>query len=187
MKKLLSKLEKESDKKYVEHVLALIAFLESTILPIPVDIFTFSLTAVQPKKWIRFGTLATVWSVIGALFGYFLGVYLFDIFGQQMIDFYGYQHQFIQVTQLFDKNTFLVMFTSAFTPIPFKVFTIAGGALKVSLIPFIFSSLLGRGLRFFGETYLAHRFGKKITAHIVKKFNFYSILFVMVVILYFII
>lgn len=181
---MLAKLERETDKKYVIYVLGAVAFFESVIFPIPVDVFTFSLAAVQPKKWIRFGTVATVWSVLGALFGYFLGVYLFDSFGQQMIEFYGYQEQFEQVTQLFNKNVFWVMFTSAFTPIPYKVFTLAGGALHVALLPFIIASILGRGLRFFAEVYLAQRFGKKITAHIVKKFNLYSILVVILIVLY---
>ncbi len=184
MKKILAKLEQETDKKYVMYVLGIVAFFESVIFPIPVDVFTFSLAAVQPKKWIRFGTVATVWSVIGALFGYFLGAYLFDSFGQQLIEFYGYQDQFEQVTLLFNKSVFWVMFTSAFTPIPYKVFTLAGGALHVALAPFIIASILGRGLRFFAETYLAHRFGKKITAHIVKKFNIYSVLLVILAIVY---
>lgn len=184
MKKILAKLERETDRKYVVYILAAVAFFESVIFPIPVDVFTFSLAAVQPKKWIRFGTIATVWSVLGALFGYFLGAYLFDSFGVQMIEFYGYQEQFAQVTYLFNKNVFWVMFTSAFTPIPYKVFTLAGGALHVALAPFIIASLIGRGLRFFAEVYLAQKFGKQITAHIVKKFNLYSILFVVLVVVY---
>ncbi len=187
MKKLLEKLEREADKKYVIYVLGAIAFFESIIFPIPVDIFTFGLAAVQPKKWIRFGAVATICSVLGSVFGYLLGMYLFDSFGQHLIDFYGYHDQFVQVTQLFNRNTFLVIFTSAFTPIPFKVFTIAGGALRVLFLPFITASILGRGSRFFLEVYLAQKFGKKVTQHIMKKFNMYSIIFVAVVILYIVI
>lgn len=184
MKRILKIFEKESDKKYVMHILAAIAFFESIIFPIPVDIFTFSLAAMQPKKWVKIGAIATVWSVLGAIVGYFLGVYLFQSFGQQMIDFYGYQEQFVQVTELFKRNTFLVMFTSAFTPVPYKVFTVTGGALHVGLLPFISASLLGRGMRFFLETYLAHKFGKKITKHIMQKINIYSIIFVVLVVLF---
>ena len=175
------------NKKYVTYILAAVAFFESIVFPIPVDILTFGLAAVHPKKWIKFGTVSTVWSVLGAVFGYILGAYLFDSFGQQMIDFYGYQEQFNQVIKLFNKNTFLVIFTAAFTPIPFKVFTIAGGALRVAFLPFVIASILGRGLRFFLGVYLAKKFGKKITSHIMKKINIYSIALVVIVSLYIII
>jgi membrane protein YqaA with SNARE-associated domain len=186
MNNLLKKFEKEADKKYIIYILGVISFLESIVFPIPIDIFTFSLAAINPKKWVRFGFVATVWSVIGAIVGYFLGFYLFDLFGQRLIDFYDYQDQFNQVLQLFNKNTFVVMFTSAFTPIPFKVFTLAGGAMKVSVIQFISASILGRGLRFFAEVYLAQKFGKKITMHVMKKFNLYSVVLVILAVIYFV-
>jgi len=183
----LEKLEKEVNKKYMLYVLALVAFFESIIFPVPVDIFTFSLASMQAKKWIRFGVIATLFSVLGAVVGYLLGFYLFDTFGQGLIDMYGYQEQFSHVVELFHKNTFFVMFTSAFTPIPFKVFTLAGGAMKVAFIPFILASLLGRGLRFFIEVYLAQKFGKSVAMHLMKKINFYSLILVLLVVLYFII
>ncbi len=185
MEKFLQKLEKKTDKKYILYVLGGVAFLESIIFPIPVDIFTFGLASVHRKKWFRFGLVATIFSVLGALGGYALGYYLFESFGQRLIDFYHYQKEFNSVVSLFHHNTFIVMFTSAFTPIPFKVFTIAGGVARVSLLPFFVSSFLGRGLRFFAEVYLAHKYGKQITLHIVKKFNFYSVLLVILVVLYF--
>lgn len=187
MNKFFEKLEKEANKKYVIYVLATLAFFESVIFPIPVDILTFGLASVHPKKWIKFGTISTVWSVLGAVFGYFLGAYLFKSFGQHMIDFYGYQEQFNQVMNLFDRNTFIVVFTAAFTPIPFKVFTIAAGALRVAFLPFIIASILGRGLRFFLEVYFAKRFGKKATIHIMKKINIYLIVLAVIVSLYIII
>lgn len=175
--KLVTWFRKETDKKYIIYLLGVIAFFESVIFPVPVDIFTFTLAAAHPKKWLQYGTVATITSVLGALFGYFLGAYLFDSFGQHMIEFYGYEKEFAQVMNLFDKNTFLVMFMSAFTPIPYKVFTIAGGALKVALFPFIIASILGRGLRFYAETYIAHKFGKKVAEHVMQEFNKYSLIF----------
>jgi membrane protein YqaA with SNARE-associated domain len=182
--KLYAWFERETDKKYMIYFLAAVSFFESVIFPIPVDIFTFSLAALHPKKWFNYGLVATVFSVLGAVFGYFLGMYLFDSFGQRFIDFYGYQDEFILVTELFNKNIFWVMFTSAFTPIPYKVFTIAGGALRVALFPFILASILGRGLRFFAETYLAHKYGKKVTEHIMQKFNTYSLIVVGALVLF---
>lgn len=168
--------KKETDKKYVIYLLGVIAFFESVIFPIPVDIFTFTLAAAHPHKWKQYGTVATITSVLGALFGYALGFYLFDRFGMRMIEFYGYETEFARVTELFNQNVFWVMFTSAFTPIPYKVFTVAGGALQVALAPFIIASILGRGLRFFAETYIPYRFGEKAGKHILKNFNKYTLI-----------
>ena len=185
--KILTWFEREAGKKYTMYLLGILSFFESVIIPIPVDIFTFSLTVAQPKKWIKFGIIATSMSVLGAIFGYFLGAYLFESFGKQLIEFYGYQEQFEYVTSLFSNNTFWVMFIAAFTPIPYKVFTIAGGALRVALFPFILASILGRGLRFFTETYLAYKFGRTVGEHIMKKINMYSLIFVLIIITFFII
>ena len=175
-----------TDKKWIMWFLGINAFFESVILPIPIDIFTFTLASAHPRKWVKYGTVATVWSVLGALFGYVLGFYLFDRFGIQMIEFYGYEEQFARVTELFYQNVFWVMFASAFTPIPYKVFTIAGGALNVALAPFIIASILGRGLRFFAETYIPYRFGATAGKHIMDNFNRYTIIIAILVIVYFV-
>jgi membrane protein YqaA with SNARE-associated domain len=176
--------QRMTDKPYVMYVLAVIAFLESIIFPIPVDIFTFTLASAHPKRWLAYGTVATTFSVLGALGAYFLGFYLFDSFGQRLIEFYGYEASFSRVVELFDDNTFVVMFTSAFTPIPYKVFTLAGGALEVNLLPFITASILGRGLRFFAETWIPYRFGKRIALIFQKNMKRASWVFAIVVITY---
>lgn len=176
--------KKETDKPYVIYLLGAIAFFESVVFPIPVDIFTFTLASAHPRKWVLYGTVATVFSVLGALFGYVLGAYLFDVVGQHMISFYGYEDEFARVVELFNQNVFWVMFISAFTPIPYKVFTVAGGALSVALLPFIVASILGRGLRFFAETYIPFRFGEATGRHILKNLNYYLLLGVVAIILY---
>ena len=187
MRRFLRKLEIEADKKYMMYVLAISSFLESVIFPIPVDFLTLSLSSVHPKKWLRFSIVTTIFSILGALSAYFLGAYFFDLFGQHLIEMYGYQDHFKHVVDLFDRNTFVVMFTAAFTIIPFKVFTLTGGALKVAFVPFMLASILGRGLRFFSEAYLASKFGKRVTEHIMKKFNTYSLIVVILALLYFLI
>lgn len=176
-----------TDKKWMMYFLAVNSFFESVIFPIPIDIFTFTLSAAHPKRWWKYGTVATVFSVLGALFGYVLGAYLFQTFGQQMIALYGYEEEFATVVRLFDENVFWVMFTSAFTPIPYKIFTVAGGALGVALWPFIIASILGRGLRFFAECYIPYRFGETTGRHILKYLNWYLLLAVVLVVLYFVV
>ena len=173
-----------TDKPWIMWFLGAVAFFESVIFPIPVDIFTFTLAAAHPKKWLRYGTVATVWSVLGAVFGYLLGAYLFDVFGHDLIAFYGYEDQFLKVTQLFDGSVFLVMFTSAFTPIPYKVFTVAGGAVGVPLFPFIIASILGRGLRFFAETYIPYRFGERTGKVLIKNVNLFTLVLGILVVAY---
>lgn len=174
-----------TEKKWMMYFLAITAFLESIVFPIPIDIFTFTLSAAHPKKWWKYGTVATVFSVLGAVGGYVLGAYLFASFGQEMIAFYGYEDEFVTVTELFNQSVFWVVFASAFTPIPFKVFTVAGGALNVAFLPFLLASILGRGLRFFLECYLPYRFGEKVGSHLLKNINKYMLLAVLGIIIYF--
>ncbi|MFT7328151.1 MAG: membrane protein YqaA with SNARE-associated domain [Crocinitomicaceae bacterium] len=182
--RLIVWIRKETGKKYIIYFLGIIAFFESFIFPIPIDIFVFTLSSVHPWKWKTYAAISTVWSVIGALFGYFIGFYFFDRFGMQMIELYGYEEQLARVTELFNKNVFWVMFISAFTPIPYKVFTITGGALHVTLFPFFTASILGRGLRFFIEAYIPYRFGSSAGKHILRNFNHYTIVLAFVVISY---
>lgn len=173
-----------TDKPYVIYLLAIIAFLESIVFPIPVDVFTFTLASAHPKRWFSFGLVATIFSVLGAIGAYFLGFFLFDSFGMKLIEFYGYEESFERVLQLFNQNTFIVMFTSAFTPIPYKVFTLAGGALQVDLLPFITASILGRGLRFFAETWIPYRYGKHVAAVVQKNLKIISWLIALAVVAY---
>lgn len=182
--RLVSWFRSETEKSYIIYLLAVIAFFESIIFPIPIDIFTFTLASAHPKKWFQYAWVATTFSVLGALGGYLLGAYLFDSFGQALIDFYGYQEEFNRVLELFNKNTFFVIFTAAFTPIPYKVFTIAGGALGVNIISFIVASVLGRGIRFFAETWLPYKYGERFAKTFQKNINIVSWLLVLALIVY---
>ena len=112
--KLINWFKTVTDKKWIMYFLGFNAFFESVIFPIPIDIFTFTLSAAHPKRWWKYGTVATVFSVLGAIFGYYLGAYLFDAFGLQMIEFYGYEDEFARVTELFNKNVFWVIFFENF-------------------------------------------------------------------------
>ena len=173
-----------AQKKTAMYILAAVAFFESIIFPIPVDVFTFTMSLAHPKKWWQYALNATVFSVLGAIVGYVLGSELFDVFGQRMIDTYGYQNEFDQVVELFQGNVFWVVFISAFTPIPYKVFTITGGALGIAFLPFVLASIIGRGLRFAIGAYIPARFGKTVGNHILKNFNTYSLIAGIIIILY---
>ncbi len=182
--KLIAWFQKETDKPYIPYVLAAVAFFESIIFPIPVDVFTIALASAHPEKWFHYGLIATTWSVIGALAGYFLGAHLFEAFGSQMINMYGYQDAYAQVVELFQQDAFLVIFTSAFTPIPYKVFTLTAGALGIHLLPFIIASVLGRGIRFFAETWIMYRFRTKEASSMQKYFNWGTLIFAVLAVAY---
>lgn len=169
--KIISWFKRESDKTYVIFVLGIIAFLESIIFPVPVDIFTLILSAAQPRKWFTFATVATLSSVIGGIVAYFIGSYFFDTVGIQIINLFGLEGVYQHVLELFNRGVFIVMFTSAFTPIPYKIFTLAGGALHVAIFPFILASLLGRGLRFYIEAFIPYKYGERIAKRFYKIFN----------------
>lgn len=152
-------------------VLGIVAFFESSVFPIPVDTFLVALVILNRKKWLLFGIVATIMSVIGGIAGYLVGWLLFDTVGVWLVETYHVQAEVLMVQGLYADNVFLTAFTSAFTFIPYKVFTIAGGAFKVSFIPFVVASILGRGSRFMAEAYLMHKYGEHIGRMIYKWFS----------------
>lgn len=148
--------------RYAVFLLGIISFTESIVVPIPTDFILTPLVMLRPKKWWLYGLVATLTSVAGGVVAYFIGAYFFNTFGQEIFAVYHMQDDFLKVQALFDKNTFVAMFISAFTFIPYKVFAIAGGIFKINLASFIVASLLGRSLRFMVEAYVMHRFGQAI-------------------------
>lgn len=185
--KAIAWLRKESGKKYIIPMVGVFAFLESIIIPIPVDVFTLVLSAAQPKKWFRIATVATLGSVLGGVAAYFIGAYFFDTVGIQIVQMFHLESVYEIVLTSFNRGVFIVMFTSAFTPVPYKIFTLAGGALNVALVPFIVASLIGRGLRFYLEAFIPYKFGEAIGKRFYKIFNWSTFILVLVAIGYIVI
>lgn len=154
-----------------------IAFAESSFFPIPPDVLLIAMTVANRYKWWLFASIATVGSVLGGVFGYYIGFALFETVGKPIVDFYHLDKYFEIVGSKYEQNTFLAVFTAAFTPIPYKIFTIAGGLFQVSLPELIIGSLLGRAGRFFAVTGALRIFGKKISDAIEKYFDLFSLLF----------
>jgi membrane protein YqaA with SNARE-associated domain len=174
---------KWSDKKQAERVLAGIAFTESSFFPIPPDPLLLAMTIANPNKWKRFAFICSLSSVAGALLGYVIGVALFESVGQLIIDTYHLQEAFIDLGIKYQNNAALTIFTAAFSPIPYKIITIAGGVFKVNLFILLMVSLVGRGGRFFLVAYLAKKFGAKYHEKITKYVDVFSLLFVVLLIL----
>lgn len=151
--------------------LCVVSLTEASIFLIPPDVLLIAMGAEKPKKALKYAFYCTFFSVIGALLGYLLGAFVWDY-----IDNYVYRVLFSKETvdlvkDAFHKNTFNAIFISAFTPIPFKAFTIIGGTLGVPLIPFIFGSIIGRSLRYFLIGGLFFIFGQKAKVYIEKHFE----------------
>ena len=169
-------------KKHASKALFGLAFAESSFFPIPPDVLQIALSVTKPKKSFFYALISSIGSVLGGIFGYFIGFFLFDSVGRLIIDTLGYQAQFDAVGNLYKSYAFLAILTAAFTPIPYKVFTIAAGFWQVGLVPLISASIIGRSARFFLVATLFYFFGPKIKAFIDKYFNWLTIIFIVLLI-----
>ncbi|OGZ32393.1 MAG: hypothetical protein A3H02_00550 [Candidatus Niyogibacteria bacterium RIFCSPLOWO2_12_FULL_41_13] len=162
------------------------AFIEAIFFPIPPDPLLVLMTAVDARDWLKFAVIATFGSVAGALVGYFIGLFFYDSFGKSIISFYGFENSFLELKESFNGNSFLAIFIAAFSPIPFKVFTIAAGTFKSSFLVFILAAFVGRGLRFFIVAAVISYFGKRGHDFIEKHFNVLASAFAILLIVGFI-
>ena len=162
-KKCLELAAHKSSKYY----LALVSFIESSFFPIPPDIMVIPMVISKKKDFIKVFLIATFFSVLGGVFGYFLGAFFFDI-GIQIMSFYGYENKLTELKDnLINSEGFYawlgILFLAGFTPLPYKVFTIASGLISFNILIFILISLISRGLRFFIVSYLSFKFGDLFT------------------------
>ncbi len=167
----------------VEHVhgtrakfwLALLSFSEASFFLIPPDVLLVAILAVNAQRWVLYASLTAIFSILGGIFGYFIGITFFDLIGQHLIDLYHLNDEMLVVAEKFNENAFLTILISAFTPIPFKLFTISAGFFKINFLHFLGASLLGRGARFFMVGFAMKKYGKKMTNYIFKYFDFITI------------
>lgn len=164
--------------------LAAVAFAEASFFIVPPDLILIAIV-LAGGGWIRHAIITTVFSVLGGAAGYLLGWGLFDLVGRRVVEFYGLAETVSEVAGFFSGNAFLAIFVSAFTPIPYKVFTIAAGLFKINFAVFLVASLLGRGLRFFAVAYLTRLLGPKLNRRGYHYFNLLTLLVTILVILLF--
>ena len=166
-----------TDTKFATPILCTVSFTESSFFLIPPDIFLIAMGAHQPKKALTYAHFCTFFSVLGGLFGYLLGFMFWSAFQDYFFAYIATQEQFETVQSLFQANTFTAILLAAFTPIPFKVFTVLGGVLHAPLIPFILGAIIGRGLRYYTIGLLFFIFGEKIRFYIEKHFERVTLIF----------
>ncbi len=166
-----------ADSKYGLWALAILAFAESSFFPIPPDVLLIALCLGARDKWFKYAAVCSVASVAGGLGGYAIGAFGYESLGAPIIEFYGAAEKYLEVQALYQDHGFAVVFLAGFTPIPYKVFTIAAGVFDLSLIPFTGASLISRSARFFIVAGLLRMFGAPVKTFIDKWFNLLTIVF----------
>lgn len=164
-----------ADTPYGVPALFVLAFLESSFFPIPPDVLLIALALSKPTRAWRFAAWCTLGSVLGGLFGYLIGYALWATFEPYLINNVFSQANFDRVTAQYNEYGELAVFIAAFTPIPYKVFTIAAGVAKLNLLGFTGASLVGRGGRFFLVAMIIRLAGPKAKQFIDRYFNLVTI------------
>ena len=181
--------------KSSKYYLAIVSFMESSFFPIPPDVMIVPMVISNKKGFLKIFLIATTFSVLGGIFGYMLGAIFFDM-AMGVIEFYGYENKVSALkNSLTLEEGFLawlgILFLAGFTPLPYKVFTIASGLIGFNLLGFILVSLISRSLRFFIIAYLSYRFGHLFTQfmnkHGSKWFTIVGILLVLIFVIIYLI
>ena len=169
--------------------LAIISFIESSFFPIPPDVMIVPMVIAKKNDYLKIFLIATLFSTLGGILGYFIGSYFLDI-GISVVEFYGYEDKILSLKNDLAKGTGLyiwlaTLFLAGFTPLPFKVFTITSGMIGFNLFIFFFICLISRGLRFFIVSYLSFKLGdtfnKFMQTEAAKWFTILGILIVVIV------
>lgn len=144
-----------------------LSFAESSFFPVPPDVMLAPMSLAQPKLAMRFALLTTITSVLGGLLGYLIGAFAFDLI-EPTLRASKYWSSYGTAVEWFEKWGFWAIFVAGFSPIPYKVFTVAAGALSMALLPFTIASVIGRGARFFLVASLMAWGGERMEAALFK-------------------
>jgi len=163
--------------KHSTAALATLSFAESSFFPIPPDVLQIALTLERRDRSFFYATVSTIASVFGGMFGYLIGFALWSAVSGFFFSYVFKEDVFNNVQSLYQRYDFWCVFIAAFTPIPYKVFTIAAGVFSVSFPMFVLASAIGRGARFFIVAWMLHHYGPPIKTFIEKYFNILSLAF----------
>ncbi|WP_180899186.1 YqaA family protein [Martelella soudanensis] len=167
-------------KRNAEGVLFGISFAESSFFPIPPDVLLIPMVIARPAKWFRIALICTLASILGAIAGYLIGMFLFEQVARPILDFYGKQHSFDRIAEWYNRWGGWGVLFAAITPFPYKVLTIFSGATGLNFGIFLLVSVIGRSFRFFLVAWLLNRYGPPIRDFIEK---YLGLLFTVFVIL----
>ena len=195
-KKLYLKSLELAAHKSSEFYLALVSFIESSFFPIPPDVMIVPMVMARKDRFIKIFLNATIFSVLGGIFGYFIG-FIFSDLAMSVVEFYNYEDKVNNLKARLSEGSglyiwLITLFLAGFTPLPFKVFTITSGLISFNIFIFIIICLISRGLRFFIVSYFTFRFGEPFVNFIEKKGALWStvvglLLITLSILIYFII
>ncbi|KAF0674729.1 YqaA family protein [Profundibacterium mesophilum] len=166
-----------SASRYALWVLALVAFLESSVFPIPPDVLLIPMVIARPRQAWLFAAIATAASVAGGLLGYWIGAGLFESVGRPVLEFYGKDAYFAEFSARYNEWGAWAVLMAGVTPFPFKVITILSGSTGLSLPIFIMASIIARAARFFLVAALLWKFGPPVRGFIERRLGLLTIIF----------
>ena len=173
IKNLYDKCVHWAGHKYSKPILAFVSFIESSFFPIPPDVMIIPMTVAKKEKFLKIALITTIFSVLGALFGYFIGYVFFNEVGIKIFEIYGYEDPNFLKEKFSTKGGFAswlgILFTAGFTPLPFKLLTISSGFIHFNIFFFIIICVVTRGLRFFLVAFLTYKYGKSFGPFLEKK------------------
>ncbi len=168
--------------RHAEKALAGVSFVESSFFPIPPDVLLIPMVLSERARWLRYAVICTVASVAGALLGYVIGAFLYDLIGQRILAFYNAEDAFARLQGWYDTWGGWGVLFAAVTPFPYKVLTIFSGFAGLDLVTFVVVSIIGRGLRFFLVTWLLYLVGEPIRHFIERHLGLLFTLFMVLLI-----
>ena len=186
LKKLYNWVLHWAETPYGTWALFILAFAESSFFPIPPDVLLIALAVGAPKKSLKYALVCSIGSVLGGCLGYLIGWQFMVGIGNRIIEFYGLTPKVAYIEALYQQYDAWAVAIAGFTPIPYKVFTIAAGAFKINFLVFVLASVVSRSARFFLVGGLIYIFGPKIQAFIDRYFNILATVFVVLLIVGFI-
>jgi len=196
LKNIYDKTLKLAAHKSANFYLSVVSFIESSFFPIPPDIMIIPMSLAKKDEYLKIFIIATIFSSLGGLFGYFIGS-LFTDKAIMLMEFYGYEEQVLQLKNQLDSKSGAyslwlgTLFLAGFTPLPFKIFTITSGIINFNIFAFFIICLISRGLRFFIVAYFSVKFGKPFVSFLEKKggmwFSVVGILIIILVLLVYLI
>jgi membrane protein YqaA with SNARE-associated domain len=169
--------EADAEKRHAVWGLAGVSFAESSFFPIPPDVLLIPMVLADRSRAWRLAGICTLASAIGGLFGYAIGLWLFDAVGQPLLEFYGSEDKFETFQSYYNEWGAWIVGAGGFTPLPYKVITIASGVTKLDIGIFILASVVSRGLRFYIVAALLWRFGEPVRAFIERHLGKLALLF----------
>ena len=167
---------------YGTRALFALTFAEASFFPIPPDVLLIALCLSAPTRAFRFAFLCTIASIMGGMFGYFLGAEFYEVIGKKIIAFYHLTEKYETVAGLYNEYNAIAVAIAGFTPLPYKLFTILAGVCEINFLIFVVASFVSRGARFFIVAGLIWKFGGPIKVFIDKYFNLLTVVFMVLLI-----